>query len=373
MPSRMLRHITLKGYKSFRELDLELAPINVLIGGNGSGKSNFIGLFRLLQRMMNRELQLHVAQSGGAEQMLHYGRRQTQQIEIALWYQQSEKLANGYECKFTAAQDRLLITYEATYFHDQGRYAKPLQKQVDERPSEESRLPEWVKFGGVAAYVYAALKSYQVYHFHDTSEAARLKQMGDLHENQRLLPDAGNLAAYLYLLQEKYPQQYQNIIETIRLAAPFFGDFQLRPNPLNPEKIRLEWRERGSDLTFGANALSDGTLRFICLATLFLQPTENLPATIILDEPELGLHPFAIQLLAEMVHSVSQHTQVILATQSVTLLNQFLPEQILVLDRNTEGTSVISRLDPDQLAHWLEGYSLGELWEKNLLGGRPAR
>lgn len=372
MPDRMLQRIQLKGYKSFREVDLSLGPVNVLIGANGSGKSNFISLFKMLNRMMNEELQVYVAQAGGADQILHYGRKATERLEIELWFRRGENLANGYICHLLPAEDHLLVSHEATYFHDRSRYERPYRNITHAGVFGESRLPQWAqKSGGVARYVHDAMHSWQLYHFHDTSEGARLKQMGDIQENRYLLPDAANLAAYLYFLREKYPQHYRNIVETIRLAAPFFGDFILRPHPLNPEKIRLEWRERGSDLTFGPNAFSDGTLRFICLTTLFMQPAEYLPATIILDEPELGLHPYAIVLLAEMVRSAAEHTQVILATQSVSLVNQFTPQEILVLDR-TEGVSSIRRLEESEIVHWLDEYGLGDLWEKNILGGRPA-
>ncbi|MCS7159189.1 MAG: AAA family ATPase, partial [Gemmatales bacterium] len=351
---------------------LTLGPVNVLIGANGSGKSNLISLFKMLNRMMNEELQLHVAQSGGPDQLLHYGRKTTQSVHIGLWFRRDTNLANGYNCRLVPAEDHLLIACEQIYFHDRSRYEWPYLDKIHSGIFTESQLPQWAsESGGIARYVFEAMQSWQVYHFHDTSDAARVKQMGDILENRHLLPDAGNLAAYLYLLREKHPQRYRNIVETIRLAAPFFGDFILRPHPFNAEKIRLEWRERGSDLTFSAGALSDGTLRFICLATLFLQPPENLPATIVLDEPELGLHPYAIVLLAEMVHSVAQHTQVILATQSVPLVNQFAPEEILVLDR-PGGVSTIRRLEQAEIAHWLDEYGLGDLWEKNVLGGRPA-
>lgn len=372
MPSRMIEHIILKGYKTFRELDLQLGTINVLIGANGSGKSNFISLFKMLNRMMNEELQVYVAQAGGVDQILHYGRKVTERLEVEFWFQRHKTLANGYFCQFIPAEDRLYVSQEKTFFHDRAHYERPYKGVSQEGIFEESLLPQWAKKrDGVARYVYDAMCSWQLYHFHDTSEAARVKQMGDLAENRYLLPDAGNLAAYLYLLREMHPQHYRNIVETIRMAAPFFGDFILRPHPFNPEKIRLEWRERGSDLTFSANALSDGTLRFICLTTLFLQPPEKLPATIILDEPELGLHPYAIVLLAEMTHSIAEHTQIILATQSVSLVNQFSPEEILVIDRQ-EGVSSIRHLELEEIKHWLEDYSLGDLWEKNILGGRPA-
>jgi len=373
MPGYLLESMFVKGYKSFGEIELRLAPINVLIGANGSGKSNFISLFKMLNRMMNGELQLFIAQSGGADQILHYGRKITQELILRLWFLRPENLANGYECHLQAAEDRLVFTSEDTGFHDRSRYEQPYWENLP-HPGiyEESLLPKWAKETyRVPAYVYRALHSWQVYHFHDTGEAARLKQLGDLYQNQHLLPDGGNLAAYLYFLQEQFPQHYLRIVETIRLAAPFFGDFSLRPFPFNREKIRLEWRERGSDLIFGPNALSDGTLRFICLTTLFLQPVEYLPATILIDEPELGLHPYAIKLLAEMVSSVAEHTQVILTTQSVTLVNQFSPEDILVVDR-VEGISTIRRLESAEIEHWPEDYALGELWEKNVFGGRPA-
>jgi predicted ATPase len=370
MVNQTIGSIFIKGYKSFRELELPLAPVNVLIGANGSGKSNFISLFKMLHHLAKGELQLHVAQSGGADQILHYGRKVTDELLLRLWFRRGDNLANGYECYLKPAKDRLLIDYEVTFFPDRARYSTPYRGASYGGVYEESLLNTWAKYSKIAGYVYDTIQSWRLYHFHDTGETARMKQMGDIYENHRLLPDAGNLAAYLYLLREKFPAHYQTIVETIRLAAPFFGDFSLRPHPFNPEKIRLEWHERGSDLVFGPNALSDGTLRFICLATLFLQPQENMPATVVLDEPELGLHPYAIKLLAEMVYSAAEHTQVILATQSVPLVNQFSPQDILVVDR-IEGVSTIRRLDAAEIEHWLDDYGLGDLWEKNILGGHP--
>ena len=207
-----------------------------------------------------------------------------------------------------------------------------------------------------------------MYHFHDTSSAAKVKLTGDIGDNESLRSDASNLAAFLFLLKAKHPDSYRRIVSTVRLAAPFFDDFRLRPSPFNEQKIQLEWSEKNSDAYFNAHALSDGTLRFICLATLLLQP--ELPSLIIIDEPELGLHPYAIQLLAGLVRSASHKAQVILSTQSVTLVNQFTPEELIVVDRK-DGASELRRLSAKDLESWLESYSLGELWEKNVLGGRP--
>ena len=220
----------------------------------------------------------------------------------------------------------------------------------------------------IASHVLHAFQSWKIYHFHDTSATAKVKQTGELADNDALRPDARNLAAFLFRLQETQPAAFLNIEDTVRLVAPFFGRFNLRPDRLNPKKIGLEWEEKSSDTYFDAHALSDGTLRFISLATLLLQP--ELPATILIDEPELGLHPYAVNVLADLFHSASTRTQLLVSTQSVTLVNQLSPEDVVIVDRKG-GESEFRRLGEEEIATWLDEYSLGELWEKNVLGGRP--
>ena len=183
--------------------------------------------------------------------------------------------------------------------------------------------------------------------------------------------DGSNLAAFLYLLRQKHLSTYSMICRTVQRVAPFFDDFVLEPLRLNQDKIRLEWRHRGADAYFDVASLSDGTLRFIALATLLLQPEEYRPSVILVDEPELGLHPYAITLLASLIKQVSHTTLVILSTQSPLLLDHFEPEDVLVAER-VNGSTQFTRLDADRLAIWLEEYSLGQLGEKNELDGRPA-
>jgi predicted ATPase len=197
-----------------------------------------------------------------------------------------------------------------------------------------------------------------------------MKKTADLNDNRYLKPDGTNLAAFLYYLREKHDSSYNLIRKTVQRVAPFFDDFQLEPSKLNSDKIRLEWRNKSTDAYFDASSLSDGTLRFIALATLFLQPEDYRPSVILVDEPELGLHPYAITMLASLVRQASQKTQVILSTQSPQLLDYFQPEDVLVADL-VEGGTQFTRLDSVKLDKWLEDYSLGQLWEKNELGGRP--
>jgi predicted ATPase len=264
-----------------------------------------------------------------------------------------------------ADEDDFLLLKEIAYDsigpeHTHG-YVKPIALS-----SKESKLKN--SDNAVAKAVCRDMDSFRVYHFHDTSDTAAVKFLCDLEDNRVLRPQAENLAAFLYWMQQKQPDHFASIQETVRQIAPFFDEFRLAPSKLNENKIRLEWKEQGSDAYFNASSLSDGTLRFICLATLLLQP--ELPPVILLDEPELGLHPSAIGIVSDLLKAASVSSQVIVATQSVTLVNQLSAQDVIVVDR-ADGQSVFRRLDDSALAGWLADYALGELWEKNVLGGRP--
>jgi predicted ATPase len=355
-----IRNISIHGYKSIRELNsLTLTNMNVLIGANGAGKSNFISFFRLLARLMAGELNYYVAKSGGPDALLHYGRKRTPQMSAEMYFG-----SNGYKLALEPTQSNTLIFAREAFYWDYNRGTFALGSGHAETQSASGQHAK------IADYVVPAVRSWIVYHFHDTSESAPMKQPCALNDNAWLRPDASNLAAYLYLLREQYPDHYRRIVDTIRLVAPFFSDFQLRPNPLDPNTIQLEWNEKGSDFPFLGHHLSDGSLRFICLTTVLLQPDKLMPATLLFDEPELGLHPYAIELLAALMQQAAVRHQLIVSTQSVELLNQFEPKDVIVVDRKNDQ-STFTRLDPKSLADWLEEYSLGELWKRNVFGGRP--
>ncbi|MGI9175033.1 MAG: AAA family ATPase [Rhodothermales bacterium] len=359
---RRLDHIEIEGFKSIERLRLQLGPVNVLVGQNGAGKSNFISFFRMLNELIEERLQLYVARSGGANALLYYGAKTTPEITARMFFGR-----NGYLIRLAPTEDDgLLFAGEQLYFKGAlGESRRPfIAGHREAKVNEAYRLDP----SGIPGYVVPSIRSWHVYHFHDTGPQAPPKQTNDLHDNDRLRSDAGNLAAFLYLLQERHAANYALIRSAVRQVFPRFDDFTLRPNPLNPDTIRLEWRERESDYRFGPHQLSDGTLRFICLATLLLQP--KLPSTVLIDEPELGLHPSALGVLASLVRSASARAQIIMTTQSVTLLNEFEPEQVITVDR-IEGASEFKRLTSGELEAWLERYTLGEIWEKNVVGARP--
>jgi predicted ATPase len=358
----MLTSVAASGFRSIAKVDLTLGRLNVLVGANGAGKSNFVGLFTLLGRLVERKLQLHVRQSGGPNAILTNGRKHTDQLKIDLRFG-----AHGYTAILVPTDaNELVFESEICRSHATGN---PTLHDVDAGSGySETLLTTKAATEPVAQQVLNTMRTWRAYHFHDTSNRATIKQLGDVGDNAFLRHDAGNLAAFLLLLQATHVACYRRIVEVVRLVAPFFDDFQLRPDPYNERMIQLEWVARDTDARFGPNSFSDGTLRFACLATLLLQP--SLPSLVLIDEPELGLHPYAITVLGGLLRSAATRTQVIVSTQSVTLVNQFDPENIIVVDRSAEG-SVFRTLSAADTNDWMDEYSLGEIWEKNVFGGRP--
>lgn len=365
----MLDTITVEGFKSIASIqELQLGPINVLIGPNGSGKSNFIGVFSFLHAIRYGRLQEYVTRSGGADKILHFGSQSTKALTLHV----SQASASiQYRLQLLATDDDALRPFsETAYYWDQLQYTRPFEQPLKSQGGEAgislSNVPRY------ANYVQRSLVNWRLYHFHSAGSSTPMRKTAKVNDNRFLRPDASNLASFLYFLSLKHENEYNLIRHTIGLVAPFFDDFLLQPLALNEDTIRMEWKHNGTDAYFDASSFSDGTMRFIALATLLLQPEDLRPPVVIIDEPELGLHPYAITLFASLVRQASVKTQVILATQSSLLLDHFQPEDVLVADR-LDGQTQFRRLDTDSLKSWLTDYSLGQLWEKNEIGGRPSR
>lgn len=366
-----LTKLTLRGFKSIKDATIEFGSMNVLIGANGAGKSGLVSFFRLLNEMMGERLQQYVAQNGRAHSLLHHGPKRTPQIEAMLEFD-TDTGTSIYEARwFYAAGDTLIFASESLQFQRTGAF-RPAQPISLGAGHQETRIREEARDGDNSAKVFRhLLNTCRVYHFHDTSPTARVREAAYVGNQSLLMYDAANLAPFLYALKiQNDKSAYKRIINTIQLIAPFFDDFDLEPDGQGGKEIFLNWREKNSDQLFGPHQLSDGTLRAICLVTLLLQPQETLPALIIVDEPELGLHPYALNIIASLFQKAAVHTQVLISTQSSTFLDYFQPEDIIVVDRAKDG-STFSRLDPVKLDAWLEEYSLGEVWEKNIVAGGP--
>ncbi len=362
-----LKRLRLEGYKSIKAVDLELGTMNVLIGANGSGKSNLLSFFKLLNEMMGGRLQQHVGSCGNASSLLHFGPKVSPQIHARLEFEVVRGI-NSYETRlFHAAGDSLVFAEETLSFLETDT-REPTNVTLGAGHSETRIKEEADRGGGAAKTVRWLLNRCRLYHFHDTSPTARVRLSGYADDHRFLMPDAGNLAAILLHLRDEHSSAYERIVGTIRLVAPFFDDFDLEPD--TSDHVKLNWRHRGSDRLFGPHQLSDGTLRAMCLIALLLQPEDRLPNLVIVDEPELGLHPFALNLVAALFQKASHHTQILVSTQSSTFLDRFAPDDVIVAER-TNGETLFVRPDPDTLKGWLEEYSLGEVWEKNVMGGGP--
>lgn len=364
-----LNRISISGFRSICKVtNLEFGAINVLIGANGAGKSNLIGFFRMLNSMMTGALQDYIGRSGRAQSLLHYGPKVTNQLTAALEFE-TEKGVSRYECRLAyAAEDMLIFTNEQVFSQLVDATTPPSPYVLGSGHRETALRNANAVDAPTVQFIVGALSRLRVYQFHDTSAESRLRATCDIDDARFLYSDGGNLAAILYRLRDEHPNRYNRLLCTIRMVAPFLDDFVMEPMGDGRKWLSLRWRGSGSEYEFGPHHLSDGTLRFIALTTLLLQPADWLPLLIVIDEPELGLHPIALASLAEIIREAAQDTQLLIATQSASLIDFFDPDEIIVAERQA-GASEFSRLDGLKLKEWLDDYSLGELWRRNLIAG----
>lgn len=367
-----LESLKLSGWKSIKETDppITFGRLNVLVGANGAGKSNLVSLFGLFDALANERFRQFVARVGGADTLLHFGSKHTKTIRIQARFRVETGVVDySGQLQSTAANGLMFEREEVVFPSSRGGGAQDDTSAQGTAESLWSFEPvRWQPTG--PREVVALLQACHPYHFHDTTEAAAVRRTGYIEDNRRLHADAGNLAAVLYVYRQTRPAVYRRILGTIRQVAPFLDDFVLEPRRLNPREIQLDWRAAGSDYLLGPHQLSDGTLRMVALAALLLQPEADLPPLIVLDEPELGLHPAALGILAGLLKQAAVHAQVLVATQSATLLDHFEPEDVIVVD-SRDGVSSFRRLDPEPYREWIEEYGLSDLWERNVIGGGP--
>ncbi len=364
-----LERVKIKGFKSLKEVELPLKNINILVGANGVGKSNFLTFFEMLGWIIrSNNLQEYIALKGGADDLLFNGGRITRSIECHLDFQaQTGKTEYQFVLQHTEANSLAFgqeeYRFTATNRHQKERWNSLGIGHLETRVTDKSAQDK------TGLVVLRMLQNCTIYQFHDTSSTSPLKQSANVDDNVFLKSSGINLASILYDLKQNEISIYKSIIETIRKVLPDFGDFQLDPIY---NKITLNWNQKNNDhKTFSPHLTSDGTLRFFALVTLLSMPQDRISNIILLDEPELGMHPYAIIILGSLIKRLCrQNKQVIVATQSPSLINQFEPEDIIVTEVEN-GATKLERLDSKDLKEWLEDYCVGDLWQKNVFGGNP--
>ncbi len=365
-----IKKISISGFKSIREVTgLELKSLNLIVGANGAGKSNFIQIFQMVNAMAKKDFQRFVVNAGGADAFPFNGPKHTPKIGCEFVFGDNSyrfELTPTVDERFSIQEARRCMEYGWTSYGS-GLLESRLEDEKDEKSAMHPNCP------GVGHYVYDAISRWTVYHFHDTSATAPMRRSEIVEDSKILRNDGGNIAPFLLGLRngdDKERSRYHKIVDAVRMVMPFFDDFSLDVIKNGAaDKVKLSWRQKGSDYPFQPYHLSDGSIRFICLAAALLQP--NPPSTVIIDEPELGLHPGAVSILGDLMKSASNRTQVIVATQSALLINHFGVEDVVVAKRK-DGATQFERLKEEDYRIWLDEYSLGELWEKNLIDGGPS-
>jgi predicted ATPase len=354
-----------------KDATIELRPLNVLIGPNGAGKSNLIDFFRLMNYALTRGFQdPYLRERGPASAILHFGPKVTGVVRGELTFA-TDAGTNHYRLTLAdSAGDRLTFTKEEVQFNrmDDSRpgHIVPLLQH----PSDNSGLTElWAEDNPTAKFTKNFLKRIRVYQFHDTSLTANLRDYSALDQGRHLYADGGNLSAVLLDLRDQSPNDYASIVRTLQAVLPWFEDFELDAE--GKRGVLLCWRMVGrGDHVFGPGQLSDGSLRIMAMVTLLLLPMDRQPDMIILDEPELGLHPAAEQVIAGLIKNVSRISQVLISTQSATFIDHFSADDVIVVECEN-GESRFTRQSQESLKSWMEHYTLSQIWSKNLIGGRP--
>lgn len=386
-----IESIRIQGFRSLADIRIEKLPMaTVLIGANGSGKSNVIRFFEMMSWMLgSRRLDEYVQYQGGADDLLFWGNKVTSRIagEISI---RTSTGRNDYRFELSHAHpDRFIFTEEAYRFsrkdrntesewqhlgsaHDKAKIVEIASSPALSRDHSTSSSmipgsPPKELNARTARTVLFLLRQCVLYQFHDTSHNSNMKKRWGAEDNNYLRSDGGNLASILYRLEQDDIKRYERISRHISRILPAFDRFQIERSF---DKVELRWRAKNFDKTIGAHMTSDGSLRFFSLVTLLNLPPEMLPNILFLDEPELGLHPMAVTLIGGMIKSLATERQVIVATQSPLLVDSFGLDEVIVMELN-EGRTKIRRFDKNEHQQWLEDYATGDLWQTNLLGGRP--
>lgn len=343
----MIDSVKIEGYKSISSQEVKLRSMNILLGGNGAGKSNFLSVFDFFRKIIQSR-DYEYASEREASRLLYMGRKVTDKIRLTFNF--SDSWLNSMDIELKDVENRLRV---------RGLHIEENETAIADPAKGKDYNIERMR---------SLVDQYWIHHFQDTGAKSSYRTSSQMNDNRFLRADGSNLASFLYRIRVKEPHLFRKIEDIIHEVTPSFGCFDLMPDAIDEKNIRLLWHPNGGDVLFDEYQLSDGTLRMMSLVTLLLQP--QLPELIIIDEPEIGLHPTAISILADLLKSAAERTQVIISTQSIDLINYFTPEDIIVTDFKNAQSS-FKRLSTEELHQWIDEYTLGEMWEKNLFGGQP--
>jgi predicted ATPase len=352
-----IEQVGVEGFRSIRSTNVTLPPMGALIGANGAGKSNFVLALSLLSYLESGSLRNFVLNHGAsANGLFHRGSKHTPAMSIDLVVRDDEGRL-GYRVTLRAAGDMLAVADEAVAELSDSGVGTWVTLTSN---SAGSALAQHIAGQGAAGRVRRVLQRCKHLHVHDTSRDSPLRSVAKIEDGRYLRSNGSNLAAYLYKLHEDTSDTgraaWLRVLELTQRVAPFIKE--LLPTPVRGDHgappasgpVRLDWIDELDDV-YSVEHLSDGTLRALAIITMLAQPADALPRLLVIDEPELGLHPLALSLVCELARSVSTRCQIILATQAPAVLEHVRPDEVLVADR-VDGSTRLRRLEPETLKDW---------------------
>ena len=361
-----IKSVTIKGFRNLKCVEnLELSNLNVLIGGNGVGKSTLMHFFEMLSWMhQGSNFQEYVIRNGGGDDQFFMGGLATPEMTADISMETKDGTYDyGVSLVYLKAKDRAWVTEERYRFVPPAS-EEAVPYQVLKEMEAESQLGR--QTDPTAQKIRKLLQQFGVFHFYDAAANATANKRWEVSDSYCLHPDGGNLAPVLLSLKENDRQRYQYIVDQIQSVFPNLGDFVLTQEY---GKVLLQWKHRFSNKVLGPYLTSDGTLRFFFLVTLLNLPSDRLPSVLFIDEPELGLHPYAMELVAAMLKRVARTKQVVVATQSANLLDCFDLDNIIVAESHG-GAAQFKRMNRQDYERWLEDdYQPSDIWLSQSVGG----
>lgn len=378
-----INRIRIGGFRRLYDVDLQIKPLMVLIGANGVGKTSLLDVLALLSASAEGRLNDELSELGGVVSVLTRARADAVSLLVDMEVPGYEPLE--YDLSLSPKGNGYAITREVLSQARVG-YPEPF-KHVDSRDGdikyfqiEESRLvrPDWEhdpletslsqvpKMFRQPEELRRILGSATQYHVLNVGPRAPVKLPQQMRPATLPGADGEELVSYLYYLREADPNRFESIHDSLAAAFPDFEGLSFPP--VAAGMLAMTWKDKNFAKPLYMNELSEGTLRFLWLASLLQSP--GLSTITMIDEPEVSLHPELLSLLADLMREASQRTQLIVATHSDRLIRFLRPEEVVVMDVGEDGLATATWADTLDLEEWLAEYSLDEVWRMGRMGGR---
>ena len=383
-----INRIKISGFRRLRSLDLPMRPFVVLIGANGVGKSSLLDACTTLSASASGNLNGTLSKFGGIANLLTRGKSEELSFTVEIEVPDHEPLeydlslvpkGNGY------AISREILSQKRDGYSELGPFKHIDASEGDIRYYEKDNngrkglcTPDW-ELNPLETALAQVPKMYRQpeglrrilatatqYHVLDVGPRAPVKMPQQMKPAILPGPDGEDLVPYLYYLRETDRSRFDLITDSLRVAFPDFEEISFPP--VAAGMLAMTWKDRNFSKPMYMNELSEGTLRFLWLVSLLQSP--NLSTVTMIDEPEVSLHPELLSLLADLMREASTRTQLIVATHSDRFIRFLKPEEVIVMDIDEEGCSSATWADQLDLDHWLNEYTLDEVWQMGRMGGR---